>query len=261
MHPLALERFEEARRVFFIIEGCLKADAVLSAGGAVFSCPSVTLWNAPERELKKFADHYLRGKQVVIVADADWYSNPRVVEQAMFCRSTLQQYIVEDVHVAAPPVELFRRTKGTENEIKGVDDFLGAGYGLDDLEVIERRPRHGLAEWVAKRSRRRDQAVRDSKVLQAMALHADKNGQIRASYRKIARVMNVHHSDVQRALKDLAKWGAIDMDGDPSVRVMGWLARNYYSEALDWDNQPIITIAPELRAEECTYSLGELPVP
>jgi hypothetical protein len=75
IHPMALERLEAAEIVFFGIEGCLKADAILSAiiregwNASVFSVPSVSLWNADE--LKEFATEYLQRKVVIIVPDAD----------------------------------------------------------------------------------------------------------------------------------------------------------------------------------------------
>jgi hypothetical protein len=47
-HPQAFIWLATARRVFFAIEGCIKADAIVPAGEAVFSVPSVTLWRAPE---------------------------------------------------------------------------------------------------------------------------------------------------------------------------------------------------------------------
>jgi hypothetical protein len=84
MHPEAWTRFTTASRVFFVIEGCIKADAVLSAGEAVFSVPSVTLWRA--HELHAFA-RTLRGKVVYIIPDADWTTNGLVITQAIFCRT------------------------------------------------------------------------------------------------------------------------------------------------------------------------------
>jgi hypothetical protein len=82
VNPLAWPLFVGASRVFFCLEGCIKADAILSAWVAVFSVPSVTLWQA--RELTGFLT-YLRGKEVIIVCDADWYENPAVYYMAMRC--------------------------------------------------------------------------------------------------------------------------------------------------------------------------------
>jgi hypothetical protein len=84
MHPDAVEKFEGASRVFFGIEGCIKADALLTAGEAVFSVPSVTCWNAPE--LPEFVERYrLIGKRLFIVPDADWHGNWLVITQALLC--------------------------------------------------------------------------------------------------------------------------------------------------------------------------------
>jgi proteasome lid subunit RPN8/RPN11 len=46
IHPNACSRLKSAERVFYVIEGCIKSDAVLTAGEAVFSVPSVTLWRS-----------------------------------------------------------------------------------------------------------------------------------------------------------------------------------------------------------------------
>jgi hypothetical protein len=53
VHPWAGALFDTAELVYFGIEGCLQADAILTAiireghKAAVFSVPSVTLWDAP----------------------------------------------------------------------------------------------------------------------------------------------------------------------------------------------------------------------
>jgi len=89
VHPDAVPLLLSAGRVFFVIEGCIKADAVLSRGEAVFSVPSVTLWKAPE--LEAFAERYLKEKTVFIVADADAVMKPEVMTQAKLCRSFLHR--------------------------------------------------------------------------------------------------------------------------------------------------------------------------
>jgi hypothetical protein len=101
VHPWAMRFLPRARRVFFVLEGTLKNDAVLSAGEAVFSVPSVTLWDP--RELGRFAQRYLQNKVVFIVPDADWHMNPAVYRQALLVRSCIRRQGVE-AHVAAPPI-------------------------------------------------------------------------------------------------------------------------------------------------------------
>ena len=72
VHPLAVAKILTDPVVFFGIEGCMKADAILSAGGSVFSVPSVSLWGC--RELESFVFAYLirepdQPKTVIIVPD------------------------------------------------------------------------------------------------------------------------------------------------------------------------------------------------
>jgi hypothetical protein len=161
-HPNAWPLFRDPRRVFFVIEGCIKADAVLSAGEAVFSVPSVTLWRAPE--LDEFAPR-LRGVLVYIVPDSDWYGNDAVLTQAMFCRSYLRRLGV-NTHIAAPP-------PAPDGGKRGIDDHLHHGGALSQLEVLEREAGYGLAEFIAdNRKWRKDKVVRGAEVLESLALHA-----------------------------------------------------------------------------------------
>jgi hypothetical protein len=94
-NPIAQERIKRAGVLFFPIEGCLKADALLSAiiregwNASVISVPSVSLWLTPELEGHEFTEKYLRGKVVVIVPDADWYEKGQVITQALLCHSYL----------------------------------------------------------------------------------------------------------------------------------------------------------------------------
>lgn len=123
VHPFVLPMFEKAERVFFCIEGCIKADAVLSAGEAVFSVPSVTLWEAPEDELQEFAAVYLHGKTVIIVPDSDWHENGAVLTQAMLVRSALRRMSVRAIVAAPPNLD----SPDPKKRKQGVDDFLVAG--------------------------------------------------------------------------------------------------------------------------------------
>src|SRR5262249_5444907 len=119
MNPAAVELARPASHLYFCLEGCIKADAILSAGGAVFSVPSVSMWDCDE--LPAFAAEYLQGVDVVIVCDADWVANPEVWKQALLCRSRLRSLAgVGRVCIAAPPVTGLP-------DLKGVDDYLGKG--------------------------------------------------------------------------------------------------------------------------------------
>lgn len=244
VHPHAWPKFVNASRVFFVIEGCLKADAVLSAGEAVFSVPSVTLWQA--KELPAFAS-CLRGKTAYIVPDNDLF-NPEarghsaVKTQALFCRTFLRRLGI-DARIAAPPYPGH----------KGIDDYLGFGGTMDDLAVLDRDPPFGLAEWMATQAKfRRDRLVRAAEGLRGLALHADSNGEFKYSLRAASRIMGIHHSRLQRSVEDLQDLGAVEVEGDLSTAPRWRDPKTGKWVAWDWESEdrPIIRIHPALRAND-----------
>lgn len=128
-----LSNFAEPGPVFFGIEGTPKNDAMVEwlrkhgRPAKVVNVPSVNTWKAPELAL--FALRHMRGHPVVIVPDADWIENDEVIYHAENCALYLRHRCGVDAVIAAPPQKARR---------KGVDDFLGAGGSLDDLDVIRR---------------------------------------------------------------------------------------------------------------------------
>ncbi len=147
LHPWAGQLLPNASVVFFAIEGTPKTDAILSAGGISFGVPSVTCWDA--KELTSFAKRHLQGKVVLVVPDADWFTNPDVERQAYKIRSLLRRLDIGiDSHVCAPPTEEDTKRDGTRY-CKGVDDFLGAGYTLGDLVLDGREPPKLEITWDA----------------------------------------------------------------------------------------------------------------
>lgn len=234
VHPTAAPLLARASAVFFVIEGCIKADAVLADGGAVFSVPSVSLWEA--EELAPFVTDHLNGKVVVIVPDADWASNDKVINQARMCQTVLHRLGVEEIHVAAPPVT-FRG-----EETKGVDDFIGAGGHLEDLRVIDAEPPGGLHEFVSRTSFRRDRVRRDVSVLRALSTYTGPSGTFKAPLRTLARVIGTNDMAVSRAVRDLELMGAAVVDGDLAVET------DWFSRRLQWRERPAITLIPELRS-------------
>jgi hypothetical protein len=264
VQPLALAPIIAADTIFFVIEGCFKADAILCAGGAVFSVPSVTLWDADE--LPAFVDRYLhqwwvnrsgdrrRGdpKTVVIVPDADWATNDLVVSQARCCQSRLMRLGIDDVHVAAPPVdEDWRPTRG-----KGVDDFLGRyGGQLEELQTLDNIPpdRDLVFQYMLARGARIDTVNRNTEVLMSMAVWAGANGAVQVPYTTMGKVMGIKRDRVRRAINDLARVGAVDIEGSLETR-LGW-----FSHSEEWRRPPTITVAPELRAVELEpFPLGDV---
>jgi hypothetical protein len=234
VHPLALPLIRERSRVFFVIEGCIKADAILSAGEAVLSVPSVTLWNAPE--LRRVAARYLSGKTVYIVPDNDWVENPLVITQAMLLRSFLRRLGIE-AHIASPPYP----------GPKGVDDLLAAGGTVDDLLVFEREAPAGLPRWIKSRSRRRDTARRDAEIAESLVLHAE-NGIFYGSPRKLATIWNMQPKSVARAVQRLLEMEAVAVDKPLEIARWQWVTNEYRNPDWEWVDRPTITIRPELRA-------------
>jgi hypothetical protein len=239
VHPLAVPLLEDAQVIFFAIEGCIKSDAILADGGAVFSVPSVSLWDCDELEI--FARHYLEGRTVVIVPDADWQANPLVINQARLCQNRLRRLGVAAAHVAASP------TTHDGHKTKGVDDFVGAGGHLEDLLVIDYSPPDGLAEFVISRcwSYRRDRARRDAEVLNGLSNFTGSDGVLYAPLRTVARVLAVDVKRVSRAVADLAAMGALTIpDGDLVAR------QGFFGSQLEWVSRPTLELVPQLRVKE-----------
>jgi hypothetical protein len=239
VHPWAVPMLRESEYVFFGIEGCLKADAILTAilvtgaPASVFSVPAVWLWfNA--HELGPFVDRYLRDKIVVIVPDADWFHKPSVAEAALYCCQILRGLGVT-ARVAAPPVENLP-------EIKGVDDHLAAGHTLDDLIVMRRARPRGLGLRNG-HGNRRDAMRRNMKIHLNVAMYADGHGRVRASYRALARRMGVPRSRVDDAAAELIACGAWSIEGSLEIVVNKYGVERFV-------HSPTITIHPDLRFGE-----------
>ncbi len=243
VHPSAIEKLPGARHVFFVIEGCIKADAVLSAGEAVCSVPSVTLWDCAE--LSAFTAKYLLGRVVVIVPDSDWEDIGAVVTQARLLQTRLRQDRVL-AQIAAPP----QPAPGVDGKRKkvGVDDFLLGGGSMDDLDVIDRLPSPHLQQFAEDTARRSDQAKRTFDVLWALSMHASRQGEIRVSLRLLSRIMGIPVMRISRGVQDLEELGAISIDGDLSISRGRFIGRGQYIHQVDWEDMPTFTIREDLRA-------------
>jgi hypothetical protein len=244
VHPEAMKKIPTAEVVFFVIEGCLKADSILAKGAAVFSVPSVSLWDC--KELKRFAETYLKDKEVVIVPDADWIDNREVVSQARLCHATLIRYGVARVHVAAPPVNW----SGYPYRGKGVDDFLGIeGHGeLEELQTLDHvlLPATKMAiDRLLERCTRSDQYSRNRDVIESMAIYAGPTGELPSSLGMVGRAMGLDGERVREAVGQFMAWGALSCEdgGDLSSR------RGYWTGELEWSETPVIIIAEQYRAQ------------
>jgi AraC-like DNA-binding protein len=243
MHPLAYPLFACAERAFFVIEGCIKADAILSQGEAVFSVPSITLWEAPE--LGEFADWYLPNTTVFIVADADAFLKQEVMTQAKLCLSFLRRRGVW-AYIALPPADRL------ENGIKGVDDYLGRGGGrLDDLVLLDWQIDEELVwnvvDAAEATSWREDGVRRALSALEGLALHAGEAGELRTSVGSLARVMGVEPKQVQRGIHDLTTIGVVTTDRSLEVADRVWHG-NRYVPGPEWAERPTLTLRSDCRA-------------
>jgi Helix-turn-helix domain len=276
------ERILRADRVFFVIEGSLKTDAIRSTGEAAFGVPSVTLWDAPE--LGDFIRAMnLREKQVVIVPDADWCNNPLVIAQAMLCFVYLLDRGVGRALVAAPPwVGAALDQNGDQRECecspgttitsdgycpscgrfyKGVDDYLRAGGKLDDLAVLEREPVDPMSVWKALNPycHHIKAWMRSSRALEILPLFAEKNGELFKSISMFAKILGRSRDTARKAIEDLARAGTIEVEGSLDADFQYEDPNDGSLHDYDWDERPRIRIAPEFRVIENPVALRERP--
>ncbi len=266
IHPMSRERLEEAHRVFFALEGCLKEAALISAGEVTFSCPSVSLWNAPE--LENFATRNLSGKSVFVVCDSDWDrpDDDSVVLQLLLARDRLRSFGI-DAHAAAPP-------PGGEacvhkDRKHGVDDHLGPCNGegtVEDLLVIVREAPSGLAEWLADHPapgdtrNRADGRERDAIVLRWLSTHAGSDGVTAVPDATIANALrpelgsptnDAARRTIERGIRSLIERGAVEEVERRKERVR-WHFRKEYR---GWSAK--LRVAEPFRVRQALVRLGD----
>jgi hypothetical protein len=287
VHPAAMVKIRKEDVVFFGIEGCLKADAILTAGGAVFSVPSVTLWQTPA--LPEFARRYLKGKTVIVVPDADGVTNNKVIVQALLCKSYLERHGVHGAYVAAPPLSPEGKILTTPDgsELKGVDDWLGVGCGtLEELAVQTRvAPVLKHKEYLSRFNLREYGMYEKSKrgmlgALEGLALHHDRKGRYTASVETLCRVtgatadrkpqkkdeteeerdrreLNAAEKRMLRAIDGLETIGALTIDGELKLRKSRYNQTEY--DKGDEDSDPVIELIEELQGWNLPpITVGEL---
>ncbi len=245
IHPAAVELLEKARarggRVFFALEGCLKADSLLSAGEAVFSVPSVTLWSA--NELEPFVQQWLQGVTIFVLTDSDWH-NPDVAMQGLLCRDALREMGIE-AYFAAPPSDRQRKN--------GVDDFLQGGGKVNDIQVVLREPPANLGRWVRQQSwTRRDGERRNADVLEWITVHADKKHRVQVPSSTIGRHTGHDPRSAGKAVVALVQAGALEPDEE---LYEGW---NWYTGKPEWVPPRAYRVTPNLRARTTIITVGEV---
>jgi hypothetical protein len=267
IHPWSLKTLDSADRILFCLEGCLKEAAAVVAGEVTFSCPSVSLWDAPE--LEEFAANHLRGKTVWVVCDSDWErdEDDSVIRMALLARDALRRYGAY-AEIAAPPPG--RRNCEHKDRKHGVDDHLGlllCGRGdVDDLIWVDREAGWNLADWLAVnppqgRKRRWDGVERDNIVLRWIATHAAKNGTTRVALSTVAQNVKGELEDIrrkpmsqaaankaaERAVRNLIRYGVIEEIEPLRERVRHHLR----AEKREWVGK-LRVVVPELQARTDT---------
>lgn len=233
-------------KVYFIMEGNIKADAALSAikredpTAAVVSVPSVTLWRTPG-EAEKFAKRHLQGRDVVLVPDADGAFNDNVMSQAIQLRGHLLGSGAKNVFMAAPPTIVVNKrgdratdalklptadpkTKRLFHDYpdkdpdgfdgrKGLDDHLGLGKGtLGDLVYSDTKAPNFDITHLGQEGKKlpRPQAVRNlNRMMNAISDIAGQKGIGRISQGAISAYSQVPDTTVNDNFKHLENLGLI----------------------------------------------------
>lgn len=139
--------FAEDIDVWFALEGCLKSDAILSAGledgdgYTTFSSTSVTTWNG--KNLRRILLALREARTVFVVPDSDYmvsdkfpdergelWFNPMVMYQTRLAAQTLVSRWRVNAKIAIPWCE-----EAQNGEKVGADDFQVLGYSVGDMRV------------------------------------------------------------------------------------------------------------------------------
>jgi hypothetical protein len=151
VHPLARGHVASGGEpIYFCLEGCLKADALLSKGKVAISVPSVTLWNLAPNDLTKWLPVLLAAPVVYAVADSDYFpkrtgyrpgTKPKFVNEAQVryhvdsCVAHYRALGVRMVFLIPPYFDRAQaRRYGFDRKERwkvGIDDHLRAGGNLN----------------------------------------------------------------------------------------------------------------------------------
>jgi DNA-binding transcriptional ArsR family regulator len=134
-----------------------------------------------------------------------------------------------------------------------VDDYLAAGGDIRELVHIGRESSPALPLWVKAKLGGVRNASRIAREIDNLSLFAQpETGVIDASANKLARVMNVSRSSLQRDLEVLRDLGAITVDGGSLQTGPTYRGRSAGWEWVGFDcvDRPLIRLNKELRAHE-----------
>lgn len=235
-------------RIYFAMEGSIKNDAILTAlkkedpTAAVVNVPSVTLWQqktglsggqaggVASGEVMWFAGKYGKGREIVLIPDADGIVNPNVMMQAKALRTSLKYSGAGNVIIAAPPtkagtkkvIDEFELPSGVHEKRKGIDDHLGAGRGtLSQLqyENTKKYPKYDLSEYGTKGldtgdgpKINRSAVKRTEAALAAISGIAGPEGVSRIPKKMLAQTANLPITSALEARERLVKLGLISVE-------------------------------------------------
>lgn len=233
-------------RIYFAMEGSIKADAIMTAArkedptAAVVNVPSVTLWQQKEGltgglaggtasgEVKWFAQKYGKGREIVLIPDADGINNPNVMMQAKALSTALRSSGVHKVILAAPPlksgtkkvIDHFNLPSGVDEGRKGIDDHLGAGRGqLSHLQYsnVTKVPKYSLTEYTKAAGGEGPKINRNSirnteAALAAISGIAGPEGATRMPKKMLAQTANLPLTSAKEARDRLEKLGIIKVE-------------------------------------------------
>lgn len=291
-HPWERERRWESDVVCFALEGQLKEASLVSAGYATFSCPSVTLWNAPE--LDEFVHNHLVGKIVLVIPDSDAWENDQVIGQALHAktrldtlganaeiaipwaegvmsRADLEEQLEQDADAARTPWRCDLHGKPWGHK-RGVDDYLADGGKLEDMEWVVRTSGKDLATWIREtgtktpegRSPRTDRVDLDSVILNEIALHADSGGGYRSALNSTAVYVRPELEELRG--KPFTSRGHVTTDISKAVKRLDGYGALSGAETLperevqmDYDEWPgELRVHEDLRAQDERRSVRDL---
>ena len=159
-NPLNIRRRFEGDLFVVVLEGTLKMCAVAEAGYPCIDAGSVTLWGsqsadpvaewdeelgssreAGSNELEEFAEMHLRGRDVAVVCDSDWYANKLVRDQTEKVAAILRPLVSRAVACAPPEGKSYgwhHPITGIEmREKRGIDDWLGKQERGDRYDAFQ----------------------------------------------------------------------------------------------------------------------------
>lgn len=274
MHPASAALLPSASRIFFALEGVLKADALLSVGECAFDVPSVTLWGAPE--LPRFAKKYLRDREVYVVPDSDWATNPEVALQAFEAADFLRS-LGALAQVAAPTPSCGRVCACKDGlpdsgHKRGVDDYIAQRGSAAGLIVLRRNPSATFEEWALwddGLEGRSDRWANDVRTMEWLTLRATSDGLVKRSAEVMARyVGDVDPRTISNVVNRLIESGALErVDAgsafafrDARLRVVKGRSgrQRFINTGAGWQSTPTFHIRPDLRADSQEEVMPEL---